>query len=382
MDVIDNASQTSSQSLPVNDDSQVPQIVDDDDDDQPNEAERIARTIIQHLPTPVRSPNNDHQRDSSSERSLPPDVSVGPPDIAGDSAEQEAQLLDVDSTASGERKSTPDLFAEFCRIRLEQVASSVPSGCQSVRGHSRRDSNETYTEIHERSLSAPPVAKPFALRDPDCQRPPPSKFDFHFESSYLPRIERSPSPTRRRLLAAPSAFENRRSPPKSPSDRPLTISAPVARDTEETHVKYADDSLGHIIDAIGRRFNEIVRIREAREIGTQSDPIPTPAPTAKQQAAAPITRFVIKGTHTEPEMDSAFSPKPFTGKVGEDVETFLQEFEKYVTYRELDDNKAVALLRLLLKGGAGEWLDRLDVHSKNEMGRLKRRYLKDIRDQR
>jgi len=70
-------------------------------------------------------------------------------------------------------------------------------------------------------------------------------------------------------------------------------------------------------------------------------------------------------------MDSSFSPKPFTGKVGEDVETFLQEFDKYVAYRELDANKSLALLRLLLKGGAGEWLQRLTIHQKNDMVRLR-----------
>ena len=70
-------------------------------------------------------------------------------------------------------------------------------------------------------------------------------------------------------------------------------------------------------------------------------------------------------------MDHSFSPKPFYGKVGEDVETFLQEFDKYVAYREMDETKALALLRLLLKGSAGEWLDRLNVFSKNDMGRLK-----------
>ena len=70
-------------------------------------------------------------------------------------------------------------------------------------------------------------------------------------------------------------------------------------------------------------------------------------------------------------MDSSFSPKPFYGKVGEDAETFLQEFDKYSIYRELDNNKSVALLRLLLKGGAGEWLERLTVHQKNDVDRLR-----------
>ena len=144
----DGSNNTSIQSLPVDDDNDAAHIDDEgsSDSDQPNEAERVARTIIQHLLTSVQ------QRDSSSERSLPTDDAVGPSIVGSDNAEQEAQLLDVDSTASGEQNSTPDLFAEFCRIRLEQVAASVPSSCQSVRGQSRRNSNETFTEDHLRSI--------------------------------------------------------------------------------------------------------------------------------------------------------------------------------------------------------------------------------------
>jgi len=125
VDGVDDSSNTSSRSLLVDDDNELAQIDDQDSngDDEPNEPERIARTIIQHLLTSIRPSADEHQRDSSSERSLPPDVAVGPPVTGSDSAEQEAQLQDVDSTASGERQSTPDLFAEFCRIRLEQVAA-------------------------------------------------------------------------------------------------------------------------------------------------------------------------------------------------------------------------------------------------------------------
>jgi len=70
-------------------------------------------------------------------------------------------------------------------------------------------------------------------------------------------------------------------------------------------------------------------------------------------------------------MEGSYTPKPFKGQMGEDVETFLQDFDKYIAYRELNDRKALALLKVLLKDGAGEWLERLDGYSRDNLRELR-----------
>jgi hypothetical protein len=53
---------------------------------------------------------------------------------------------------------------------------------------------------------------------------------------------------------------------------------------------------------------------------------------------------------------SSFAPKPFRGAIGEDVESFLTQFNKYVDFKELSPSKALALCKVLLQDGAGDWL--------------------------
>jgi len=110
-----------------------------------------------------------------------------------------------------------------------------------------------------------------------------------------------------------------------------TIRTPT--DDSETHVKQTDGSLGEALDEIAKRLQRTCRV--VYDKGTQ----------ASETAAA-----AFNGDR----MDSSFAPRPFKGQVGDDVETSLLELDKFAEYRELKDDKAVALLKLLLKEGAGE----------------------------
>ena len=62
-------------------------------------------------------------------------------------------------------------------------------------------------------------------------------------------------------------------------------------------------------------------------------------------------------------MDSlmSFQPKPFTGTVGEDIESWLDGFERFLEYREMPTRKAVTLCKLLLQQGAADWLATADL---------------------
>lgn len=161
-------------------------------------------------------------------------------------------------------------------------------------------------------------------------------------------------------LFAPSHFETRRSrPPTCEPSRSVSVAGSYVDDPNNTRLKQREESLGEALDEISQRFRDSVRIRDVRDKETQSA---TPTTTDIANKLSPNTYDI---------MDASFSPKPFRGQVGEDVETFLQEFVKYVEYRELNDNKALALLKLLLKDGAGEWLSRLDVFTRQSLRGVK-----------
>jgi len=148
-------------------------------------------------------------------------------------------------------------------------------------------------------------------------------------------------------------------PPTCKPSRSVSAAESYIDDPNTTRLKQREESLGEALDEISVRFREAVRLRDVRDTGTQSKTLTT-------------TDVVNKlPSNIDDAMEASFSPKPFRGQVGEDVETFLQEFGKYVEYRELNDNKALALLKLLLKDGAGEWLSRLDAFTRQSLRGVK-----------
>jgi len=69
--------------------------------------------------------------------------------------------------------------------------------------------------------------------------------------------------------------------------------------------------------------------------------------------------------------DKSLQPQPFTGKPTDDADEFYRQFEKYVAYKELTAEKQFAMLKVLLAGQAGLWLEGLPTEKKNSLTTLK-----------
>jgi Retrotransposon gag protein len=59
--------------------------------------------------------------------------------------------------------------------------------------------------------------------------------------------------------------------------------------------------------------------------------------------------------------DAAVCPKTFGGTTAESAENWLKLFERYADYRNLNDNDRKWLFIILLRGGASDWLNSLQV---------------------
>jgi len=69
--------------------------------------------------------------------------------------------------------------------------------------------------------------------------------------------------------------------------------------------------------------------------------------------------------------DKSLQPQPFTGKPTDDADEFYRQFEKYVAYKELTAEKQFAMLKVLLAGQAGLWLEGLPTEKKSSLATLK-----------
>jgi hypothetical protein len=69
--------------------------------------------------------------------------------------------------------------------------------------------------------------------------------------------------------------------------------------------------------------------------------------------------------------DKSLQPQPFTGKPTDDADEFYRQFEKYVAYKELTAEKQFAMLKVLLAGQAGLWLEGLPADKKDSLATLK-----------
>jgi hypothetical protein len=72
---------------------------------------------------------------------------------------------------------------------------------------------------------------------------------------------------------------------------------------------------------------------------------------------------------------NSIGPKPFKGTLKENIDAFLFSLDRWVEYRGLDDNRKLALAKVLLQEGAGAWLANLDVRKQDTYERLKKELL-------
>jgi len=156
------------------------------------------------------------------------------------------------------------------------------------------------------------------------------------------------------------------------TDEQLTDAAgPPASDDEEfgdNRLRPSEQSLLHSLYQLRQTIEANTQVRDTRNIGLQASQSASPVTVRYVPDSALLHHMIEEKVNT---MDSSYSPKPFKGQVGEDVESFIQEFDKYTEYRDLNERKSLNLLKVLLKEGAGEWLGRLDGHSKDNVRALK-----------
>ena len=70
------------------------------------------------------------------------------------------------------------------------------------------------------------------------------------------------------------------------------------------------------------------------------------------------------------DAERSFTPSPFRGLATEDGTTWMRQFDLYVIFKELKDEKPLNLLKVLLQGQAGEWLESLAAVSKDTLVHL------------
>lgn len=77
--------------------------------------------------------------------------------------------------------------------------------------------------------------------------------------------------------------------------------------------------------------------------------------------------------------EKALLPAPFLGRSSDDADDFYRQFTKYVAYKELADDRAFALLKVLLAGQAGLWLEGLAATEKDTYAHLQAAFDKTYR---
>ena len=81
-------------------------------------------------------------------------------------------------------------------------------------------------------------------------------------------------------------------------------------------------------------------------------PLPRPSNLIFQRAPLHID-------DPDTEMDDKFMPGPFHGRSEENGEEWLRHFEKYCTYKSYTGDKQLALIKVLMKGHAADWMETL-----------------------
>jgi hypothetical protein len=102
-------------------------------------------------------------------------------------------------------------------------------------------------------------------------------------------------------------------------------------------------------------------------VATTASPMASGDHTSGDGASNEDFLRILRGISGLAVNDSAFSPQPFYGKSSDDdVASWVRQFERYATFRALDDSTKLQLFRMLMKGQAAEWLNSSSVEDISE----------------
>ena len=76
----------------------------------------------------------------------------------------------------------------------------------------------------------------------------------------------------------------------------------------------------------------------------------------------------------DPVTDAGLAPKPFKGSSDQDETRWVSRFDRYVKFRGLSEEQALASFPLFLEGYALDWYDTLPEEAQNDMIELKRQF--------
>ena len=109
-----------------------------------------------------------------------------------------------------------------------------------------------------------------------------------------------------------------------------------------------------------------VTMAEGDAVVTTAAPAAGPsAPPVTAAPSTPGTQTVFLGG------DGSLAPPPFKGTEKENAEEWMSRFEKYATYRGLNEHAKFNFLAVLLRDGASDWLDTLEDTVKGNWNQLK-----------
>lgn len=180
---------------------------------------------------------------------------------------------------------------------------------------------------------------------------------------------------------------------------PKTSSAPsLSFNLDETDNVFAEHTTMHTIKAVEKGATKSPRVTYVT-VGT--DTVQVEPQARPSHAGAPYVEpendVVDKGHddtegsgHTPPpayaDIDSdsdndimaeehTIAPTQFHGTAIEEAEQWLCHFENYYNYKTYDDDKKLALCKVLLANGAANWLDALPNEALGTWGTLKEKFL-------
>jgi hypothetical protein len=72
--------------------------------------------------------------------------------------------------------------------------------------------------------------------------------------------------------------------------------------------------------------------------------------------------------------DSVIAPKPFSGTATEDPEAWVEYFDRYARYKNMNDDEQAALFAMFMRDGAAQWLSTLPAQTTRSYFALKQAF--------
>jgi hypothetical protein len=72
--------------------------------------------------------------------------------------------------------------------------------------------------------------------------------------------------------------------------------------------------------------------------------------------------------------DSVIAPKPFSGTATEDPEAWVEYFDRYARYKNMNDDEQAALFAMFMRDGAAQWLSTLSAQTTRSNFALKQAF--------